>query len=185
VITVVGTYAVEQRHDGVVVGLGEVHTPAFGTLCAIVLAACWWFGPYGPGDLTALASAPESANRLYWIWTDGYWLWTGLAGLGTAIGFLAPHHHRDIWIFETHIVFASIFIGWKKLTRVPRGATLKLVTEEVVAGDLMLPLRIRLLDAEGEPAGFPLEFRSQANVDQLVELLRSRWDVDVSHKKVG
>jgi len=135
-----------------------------------VLGVTWWFGPYGPRPVTALARAD-------WF----YWLWSGFFALVLVLSLAGSAYREDWTITEREIVAIKSAGFWRATHRVAAGSRLRMRVEQITGGDdtPVFPYRLHFLDADRKETGLYVQLQQAASVERFLDALRPALNLDV------
>jgi hypothetical protein len=138
-------------------------------VCVAVVAASWYFGPFGPHPLETWKAGGTS---FYWIWTSFF---VGASFLGPLMG----AYGEDWTVDDKGVRVVRSWGPWQSTRQLRRPPPLALrvnVSSDTGEGT---SYGLHFLDASGQEGGFGLGLRSARSVDRLLEILQSRLAVKV------
>ena len=164
-------YTVEQLPGRVVIRMRQ-HSNALGMLTVVtaVIAASWWFGPYGP--------RPAGFQGGF------YWFWLALWGFFFVLSVLGVFYREDWAITDTEVSVTKSSGGAGKTRRIPLGRTLSIQVERrrpssKSGNSEIFPWRVHFLDAAGNVSRLHLDFQRRASVDRIIAAFRPVISLDV------
>jgi hypothetical protein len=162
-------YVVEQQPNGVVIRMRQgLRGLFFLFFSAAVLAATWWFGPYGPRPAAV-------TGAFYWIWSGG---WAFMASMGL----LGAFYTEDWTITHDEIAVRRGFRSNGRVRRVAKASSLGLMVERMPpqrGRTPIFPWRVHVLDAAGARTRLKMDLQRRESVDELLRALRLGMTVQI------